>query len=99
MERPDVLGLQAHMRGVRLATVGDTDGAVESFELADEFFHYMMAGSGLFKLRNRLILVETLLAAGEDAQAHQLLSKVRSVNPAMVENFEEDGLKVLGLER
>jgi len=98
-EKPEVLGLQAHMRGVRLATLGDTEGAVESFELGDEFFHYMMAGSGLFKLRNRLILVETLLAAGEDAKAHQLLSKVQSVNPAMVENFEEDGLKVLGLER
>jgi tetratricopeptide (TPR) repeat protein len=98
-EKPEVLGLQAHLRGVRHATLGDYDGAVESFKLADEFFHYMMAGSGLFKLRNKLDLVETLLAAGEDAKAHQLLSKIRSVNARMVDEFEENGLKTLGLER
>ena len=60
---------------------------------------YIQASNGLFKLYNRLFLVETLFAAGMDGKAHQVLSKVRSVNPTYVEDFEEHGLKKLGLER
>jgi Flp pilus assembly protein TadD len=95
----DVLGLQAHLRGVRLAVNGDLEGAIESFNQADRHLSYLQAGSGLFKLYNRILLVETLLAAGDDGKAHQLLSKVRSVNPKMADEFEERGFKVLGLER
>jgi tetratricopeptide (TPR) repeat protein len=99
MEKGDVEGLLAHMRGVRLAVNGDYDGALEQFRTADDRMTYMQVGIGFFKLFNRLFMVETLFAAGQDGKAHQLLSKVRSVNPAMVEDFEETGLKVLGLER
>jgi hypothetical protein len=60
---------------------------------------YIQAANGLFKLTNRLILVETLLASGMDGEAHKVLSQVRSVNPRLVESFEEHGLKILGLER
>ncbi len=44
---------------------------------------YIQATSGLFKLYNRLLMVETLFAAGMDGKAHKVLSKVRSVNPRM----------------
>ncbi|HSL18362.1 MAG TPA: tetratricopeptide repeat protein [Methylomirabilota bacterium] len=98
-ELPDILALQAHLRGVRLALGGDLEGALESFKEADHHLSYMQADSGLSKLCNRLAMVEVLLAAGEDGKAHQLLSKVRSVNPPMADDFEERGLKILGLER
>jgi tetratricopeptide (TPR) repeat protein len=98
-EFANALGVLAHLQGVRLATEGDLVGAIERFRQADDNMTYIQAGNGLFKLYNRLFLVETFFAAGEDAQAHKLLSQVRSVNPRMVEDFEEQGLKVLGLER
>jgi len=98
-ELPYVIGEYAHLRGVRLAVDGDLEGAVESFKEADHNMTYMQAPIGLFKLYNRLFLVETLFASGMDGKAHKVLSKVRSVNPHMVEDFEEHGLKVLGLER
>jgi len=99
MELPDVEGLYAHMQGVRLAVNGDYDGALEQFRVADDRMSYMQAGIGLLKLYNRLFMVETLFAAGDDGKAHQLLSKVRSVNPSLVDEFEQQGLKYLGLER
>jgi tetratricopeptide (TPR) repeat protein len=98
-EMSDVLGVQAHLRAVRLAVNGDFDGAEESFREADRHLTYIQAGNGLFKLYNRLAMVETLLAAGDEAKAYKVLSKVRSVNPRIVEDFEEKGLKYLGLER
>jgi len=98
-EKADVAGALAHLQGVRLAVQGDLDGAIEHFKEADHNMTFMQAGNGLFKLYNRLNLVETLFAAGMDGKAHKILSKVRSVNPRMVEDFEEHGLKILGLER
>jgi hypothetical protein len=98
-ELSDVLALQAHLRGVRLARGGDLESALESFKESDRHLSYMQTGSGLFKLCNRLMMVEALLATGDDGKAHQLLSKVRSVNPPMADDFEERGLKILGLER
>jgi tetratricopeptide (TPR) repeat protein len=99
MEKADAEGLYAHMQGVRLAVSGDYEAALELFRAADERMTYMQAGVGLFKLYNRLFMVETLFAAGDDGKAHQLLSKVRTVNPSLVDEFEERGLKYLGLER
>lgn len=98
-ESANAVGVLAHLQGVRLAVEGDLMGAIERFRQADEHMTYIQAGDGLFKLYNRLFLVETLFAAGEDAKAHKLLSQVRSVNPQMVEDFEERGLKILGLQR
>ena len=46
-----------------------------------------------------LLLAETLLADGKDAEAHQLIARVRGINPAMVEEFEESGFRLLGLGR
>ncbi len=48
---------------------------------------------------NSLLLAETLLADGKDAEAHQLIARVRGINPAMVEEFEESGFRLLGLGR
>jgi tetratricopeptide (TPR) repeat protein len=98
-EKSNVVAALAHLRGVRLAVEGDFEGAIESFKEADHNISYMQAATGLFKLYNRLLLVETFFAAGMDGKAHKLLSKVRSVNPRFVEDFEEQGLKVLGLQR
>jgi Flp pilus assembly protein TadD len=88
-----------HMQGVRLALQGDIEDAEAKFRKADAQLTYRESVTGIFKLRNRLLLVETLFAQGRDAEAHKLLAKVRSVNPAIVEEFEENGLKSLGLER
>jgi Flp pilus assembly protein TadD len=98
-ERPMVVGALSHLQGVRLAVQGDLEAAIDSFVAADENMSYYQASTGLFKLFNRFLLVESLLAAGNDGKAHKVLSKVRSVNPRYVERFEEEGLKVLGLER
>ncbi len=98
-EMSNVVGALAHLQGVRLAVQGDLEGAIERFKVADQNMTYIQAANGLFKLSNRLFLVEALFASGMDGKAHKVLSKVRSVNPRMVEDFEEHGLKVLGLER
>jgi tetratricopeptide (TPR) repeat protein len=88
-----------HMEGVRLSLQGDLEGAVSRFREADAKLEFRNSGIGVFKLRNRTLLVETLLARGDDAEAHRLLSKLRTVNPLMVAEFEETGLRSVGLER
>jgi len=88
-----------HLEGVRLAVQGDFAEAEKRFRAADAELSFRDAGVALFKLRNQTMLAETLLAKGDDAAAHRLLAKVRSVNPMVVADFEETGLKSLGLER
>ncbi len=88
-----------HLRGVRLALQGDYDEAVERLRAADELMTYIEAPSAIFKLENRMILAELLLAGGRDADAHGLLAKIRSVNPLWVAEFQDTGFKRLGLER
>jgi tetratricopeptide (TPR) repeat protein len=87
------------MEGMRLALQGDPAEAERRLRSAEAKLSFENAGVGLFKLKNCFMLVETLLAQGKDAEAHQLLSKVRTINPTLVAEFEEMGLKVLGLER
>ena len=88
-----------HMQGVRLALSGDLEAAEKAFNDADAHLTYRDSGLGMFKLYNRLFLVETLLARGSDADAHKLLAQVRAVNPVIVAEFEESGLKEMGLSR
>ena len=99
LDMPMIMGTLSHLQGVRMAVLGDLEGAIGAFWEADENLTYIQAGTGLFKLYSRLYLVEALFAAGNDAKAHKVLSKVRSVNPGMAQDFEEKGLKILGLER
>ena len=66
---------------------------------ADEGLTYVEAGIAMYKLFNRMTLAEVLLADRQDAEAHGLLSKVRTVNPVMVAEFEDSGLRNLGLDR
>jgi tetratricopeptide (TPR) repeat protein len=99
MDVPLIEGTLSHLRGVRAAVRGDYENAIEDLWDADRKLTYMQAGTGLFKLYNRLYLVEALFAAGNDGKAHKVLSKVRSVNPRLAQEFEENGLKILGLER
>jgi hypothetical protein len=75
-----------------------TRGGREAIEV-DGMLSYYNSFVGLFKLYNRLFLVETLVAQHRDAEAHQMLAKVRAVNPWLVARFEESGLKLLGLPR
>lgn len=92
-------GAFLHMQGVRMALQGDYAGAEEKLRAADNGLSYVEAGVAMYKLFNRMILAEVLLADQQDAEAHSLLSKVRSVNPVMVAEFEDSGLKSLGLDR
>jgi tetratricopeptide (TPR) repeat protein len=94
-----VRGAFLHMQGVRLALQGKYEEAEEKLRAADKGLTYVEAGTGMYKLFNRMILAEVLLAGGQDAEAHGLLTKVRGVNPVMVADFEESGLKVIGLDR
>jgi Flp pilus assembly protein TadD len=91
--------LYLHLQGVRLASEGDLDEAEKRFREADAHIKFKEASVGVIKLINRTVLVETLLAQGKDGDAHTLLAKVRAVNPALVADFEEQGLQFLGLER
>ena len=98
----DVVGAQAsvlHMQGVRLAIQGNLGAAVERFRAVDERLTFMYVAHGMYKLYNRLLLAETLLAGGEDAEAHKILAHVRGINPHMVEEFEASGFSELGLGR
>jgi tetratricopeptide (TPR) repeat protein len=88
-----------HMQGVRLALQGEYGEATEMLEAADKSINYMEAPGAMFKLFNRTVIAEVLLADGRDAEAHKLLTKVRAVNPVLVAEFEDAGLKELGLER
>jgi Flp pilus assembly protein TadD len=88
-----------HLQGVRYAREGKLEEAEKRFREADSHMYYKDSTRGLSKLQNQTMLVETLLARGQDAEAHLLLSKVRAVNPVMIAEFEEAGLRTLGLER
>jgi len=92
-------GAFLHMQGVRLALQGDYAEAEQKLRAADEGLTYVEAGVGMYKLFNRMVLAEVLLADRQDAEAHGLLAKVRSVNPVLVAEFEDSGLKRLGLDR
>ena len=92
-------GAFLHMQGVRLALQGDYAGAEDKLRAADKGLTYVEAGIGMYKLFNQMILAEVLLADQQDSEAHGLLSKVRSVNPLLVADFEDSGLKSLGLDR
>jgi len=89
--------LLEHMAGVRLALGGKLDQAVASLEQADDRLNYISADQAFFKLWNRLVLVEVLRGLGHEVDAHQLLDKVRVVNPALVQGFEDTDMKVLGI--
>lgn len=98
--RKSVMSLKggiAHMEGVRMALQGDLAGAEQRLREADEELMYTEAGVAMYKLYNRVFLAEILLAQGKDAEAHQLLAKVRSVNPTLVAEFEDAGHSVIGL--
>jgi tetratricopeptide (TPR) repeat protein len=88
-----------HLQGVRLALQGEYGEAEEQLRAADQRVTYIEAPSAIFKLYNRMVLTELLLADGQDADAHGLLAKVRSVNPLWVAEFQDSGFKMLGLER
>ena len=88
-----------HMQGVRLAIQGEYGAAAERFRAADDRLTFMQVDTGMYKLYNRMLLVETMLAGGKDAEAHKLLASVRSINPALVAEFETSGFRLLGLGR
>ena len=98
----DLVTLRAgidHLEGVRMAFQGDYPVAGERLRAADGNLNYGEAGTAIFKLYNRSILTELLLADGKDAEAHGLLAKIRGVNPMWVDEFEDAGLRIIGLER
>jgi len=101
-KQKEILTLRAgidHIEGVRMALEGDFSEAGNKLRAADEHLSYSDAGTAVFKLYNRMILAELLFADGKDAEAHGLVAKIRGVNPLWVEEFEDSGLKVIGLDR
>ena len=102
MDGRSMMAFQAtiyHLQGVRLAAQGDLETAEERLLAADRKTDYLETHRGIFKLYNRMILVEVLLAADEDAEAHRLLADVRNTNPPMIAEFERSGFRILGLDR
>lgn len=77
-----------HMRGVRFALQKDLDSSIEAFETADKHLTYINSSIGLFKLSNRLVLAHVLREHGLEDKAHALVTKVRVVNPSLVEQWE-----------
>jgi tetratricopeptide (TPR) repeat protein len=88
-----------HMSAARLALQGEIEQAVEHSRKADEMLGYYNAQVGLFKLNNRLLTVEALRSLGREAEAHKLLDQVRMVNPPLAREFEQNGLRILGIPR
>jgi tetratricopeptide (TPR) repeat protein len=86
-----------HLVGVRVAIQGDLEPAIEELDAADEKLTYREAPEAIFKLYNRLCLVEVLRAVGRHADAYKLLAKVHEVNPQMGREFEDMGFEILGL--
>jgi tetratricopeptide (TPR) repeat protein len=92
-------GALRHMEGIRLAMQGDHAAAAERLREADQHLTYGEAGSAIYKLINRAVLAEVLLAAGQDAEAAALMAEVRAVNPVLAADLEAGGLESLGLEQ
>jgi len=88
-----------NLQGVRLALQGDYAEAEELLRAADARLNYMEVDVAILKLQIRMILAELLLATGQDAEAHELVAKVRSVNPVWTAEFQDSGFKMLGLDR
>jgi tetratricopeptide (TPR) repeat protein len=88
-----------HLKGIRLALRGNYVAAATHLQAADDLLGFIGADLGMYKLYNRMLLAETLLAGGETAKAHHVLAQVRSVNSRMLEQFEETGFRSLGLDR
>ncbi len=86
-----------HMTGARLSMQGDFEGAIKELKLADENLTYVNAGIGILKLSNQLALATVLRKAGHEAKSHALIDKVRTINPEIVERYEERGMMVNGM--
>lgn len=86
-----------HMTGARLSMQGDFEGGIKELKLADEYLTYFNAGIGLLKLSNQLALATVLRKAGHEAESHALIDKVRTVNPEIVERYEERGMMTSGM--
>ena len=57
----------------------------------------MNAGIGLFKLSTRLALATVLRKAGRETESYALIEKVRTVNPEIVQRYEERGMMSDGM--
>lgn len=86
-----------HLEGVRLAIEGNLVDAGKLLRETDDRLTFMEVSFGTYKLYNRLLLAEILLAEGKDGEAHTLLDGVRRINPLMVQEFEDSGFRILGL--
>ncbi len=91
--------VMSHLEGVRLAKLGEYGKAAEKLWATDNQLTFMQVSQGTFKLYNKTILAEALLASGEDAEAHKLLAGLRRINPELVDELQSSGFRVLGLGR
>jgi tetratricopeptide (TPR) repeat protein len=76
-----------HIEGVRMAFEGDLEKAEKRLREADDELVYWGDGQAIFKLYNRMLLVDILKAAGETKEARELLAEVDSVNPQIAKQM------------
>ncbi|MCP4899122.1 MAG: tetratricopeptide repeat protein [bacterium] len=95
----DIRAVLAHMEGVRLALKGKLEDAEAVLIAADRSCTFTTAEVGSFKLLNRLLLTEVMLAQGKEGEAHRLLNQVEGINPRVVARFKQHQLRCLGLDR
>jgi len=75
------IGMQYHLKGIRLGAEGKLQEAAKSLEEADRWFPYASYDQGALKIQNYLTLVTVLESLGEPDKAESFREKVRRVNP------------------
>jgi len=92
-----ISAMLAHMEGTRLMIEGKPAEAAKRFEETDRLIPYWQAsGLSALKLKNQLDLAASLATAGQIEKAHQVLDRVRSVNPRVIEHYEGPDLGPMG---
>jgi tetratricopeptide (TPR) repeat protein len=87
--------VQAHMEGVRLASMGNLAAAAESFEAVDKRLGYWGGDRASFKLFNRLNWMYALESSGKTARAEALRRKIEAINPRFLDDFQASDLDAL----
>lgn len=77
----------AHIEARELAHKGQLAEAIARYRASDERISYSGDGLGIFKLYTRLMLASLLEQSGATAEAGQLRSEVRAVNPHLATRF------------
>jgi tetratricopeptide (TPR) repeat protein len=75
------LGLQYHLKGIRLGAEGSLEEAAAALQEADRWLPYSGYSFGSLKIQNALTLAAVLEELGRHDEAEAIREKVRRVNP------------------